>query len=188
MFNKTKKFLISSVFGLVILCIVIFVILGSVMSRKSYNAINAVGMLYMSEMSVQLQQKFNAVIDLQKSRVQAVIKRTPPEKSVYGEEMLEDLYLSAEIREFEYFGMYRKDGAHETVYGEEIDFLSEEEFQDTLNIEEKVITSGYSESGRKLLLFVVDAAYPMGDGGTSDVVVAGIPKEYLETALVLEGD
>ena len=38
----------------------------------------------MSEMSVQLQQKFNAVIDLQKSRVQAVIKRTPPEKSVYG--------------------------------------------------------------------------------------------------------
>ncbi len=188
MFNKTKKFLISSVFGLVILCIVIFVILGSVMSRKSYNAINAVGMLYMSEMSVQLQQKFNAVIDLQKSRVQAVIKRTPPEKSVYGEEMLEDLYLSAEIREFEHFGMYRKDGAHETVYGEEIDFLSEEEFQDTLNIEEKVITSGYSESGRKLLLLVVDAAYPMGDGGTSDVVVAGIPMDYLETALVLEGD
>lgn len=188
MFKKTKKFLISSVFGLVLLCIVIFFMLGSVMSRKSYNAINEVGMLYMSEMSVQLQQKFNAVVDLQESRVQAVIKRTPPDQAVYGEEMLEELCLSAEVREFEHFGMYRKDGAHETVYGEEIEFLSEEEFQDTLNMEEKIITSGYSASGTKLLLIVVDAAYPMGDGGTSDVVVAGLPMDYLETALVLEGD
>ena len=65
MFKNTKKFLISSVCSLVILCIVIFVWLGSAMSTKSYDAINEVGMLYMSEMSVQLQQKFNAVIDLQ---------------------------------------------------------------------------------------------------------------------------
>ena len=60
MFKKTKKFLISSVCGLVVLCIVIFLWLGSAMSQKSYDAINEVGQLYMSEMSVQLQQKFNA--------------------------------------------------------------------------------------------------------------------------------
>ena len=158
------------------------------MSTKSYDAINEVGMLYMSEMSVQLQQKFNAVIDLQVARVEAVIKRTPPQEAVYGQEMLEDLYLSAEVREFVHFGMYRKDGGHETIYGEEIEFLSEEEFQDTLNIREKIITSGYSESGKKLLLLVVDVSYPMGDGKVSDVVVAGLPMEYLENALVLEGD
>lgn len=188
MFKKTKKFLISSVCGLVVLCIVIFLWLGSAMGQKSYDAINEVGKLYMSEMSVQLQQKFNAVIDLQISRVKAVIKRTPPQEAVYGEEMLDDLHLSAEVREFVHFGMYRKDGGHETVYGEEVEFLSEEEFQDTLNIKEKVVTSGFSESGMKLLLMVVDASYPMGDGGVSDVVVAGIPMEYLENALVLEGD
>lgn len=188
MFKNTKKFLISSVCSLVILCIVIFVWLGSAMSTKSYDAINEVGMLYMSEMSVQLQQKFNAVIDLQVARVEAVIKRTPPQEAVYGQEMLEDLYLSAEVREFVHFGMYRKDGGHETIYGEEIEFLSEEEFQDTLNIREKIITSGYSESGKKLLLLVVDVSYPMGDGKVSDVVVAGLPMEDLENALVLEGD
>lgn len=188
MFKKTKKFLISSVCGLVVLCIVIFLWLGSAMSQKSFDAINEVGKLYMSEMSVQLQQKFNAIIDLQVSRVEAVLKRTPPKEAVYGEEMLADLQLSAEVREFVHFGMYRKDGGHETIYGEEVEFLSEEEFQDTLNIKEKIITSGFSESKTKLLLLVVDASYPMGDGGTSDVVVAGIPMEYLENALVLEGD
>ncbi len=188
MFKKTKKFLISSVCGLVVLCIVIFLWLGSAMSQKSYDAINEVGQLYMSEMSVQLQQKFNAVIDLQVSRMRAVIKRTPPQEAVYGDEMLAELRLSAEVREFVHFGMYRKDGGHETIYGGEVEFLSEEEFQDTLNIEEKIITSGYDENGTKLLLLVVDASYPMGDGGQSDVVVAGIPMEYLENALVLEGD
>ncbi|MCI8667013.1 MAG: response regulator [Dorea sp.] len=188
MFKKTRKFLISSVCGLVILCIVIFLWLGSAMSRKSYDAINEVGLLYMSEMSVQLQQKFNAVIDLQEARVRAILKRTPPQEAVYSDEMLADLYLSAEVREFVHFGMYRRDGSHETVYGQEIEFLNSEEFEDTLNIEEKFITSGYSENGTKLLLLIVDAAYPMGDGGDSDVVVAGIPMEYLENALVLEGD
>lgn len=188
MFKKTRKFLISSVCGLVILCIVIFLWLGSAMSRKSYDAINEVGLLYMSEMSVQLQQKFNAVIDLQVARVRAILKRTPPQQAVYSDEMLADLYLSAEVREFVHFGMYRRDGSHETVYGQEIEFLNSEEFEDTLNIEEKFITSGYSENGTKLLLLIVDAAYPMGDGGVSDVVVAGIPMEYLENALVLEGD
>lgn len=188
MFKKTRKFLISSVCGLVILCIVIFLWLGSAMSRKSYDAINEVGLLYMSEMSVQLQQKFNAVIDLQVARVRAILKRTPPQQAVYSDEMLADLYLSAEVREFVHFGMYRRDGSHETIYGQEIEFLNSEEFEDTLNIEDKFITSGYSEKGTKLLLLVVDAAYPMGDGGVSDVVVAGIPMEYLENALVLEGD
>ncbi len=51
-----------------------------------------------------------------------------------------------------------------------------------------MVTSGFSESGKKLLLLVVDAAYPMKDGKVSDVVVAGMPMSYLEEALVLEGE
>ena len=188
MFNNTKKFLLTSVSCLVVLCIVIFVWLGSVMGGKSYNAINEVGSLYMSEMSTQLQQKFDAIIDLQVSRVEALIRRTPPESVTYGKEMLEELVLSADIREFKHLGLYRKDGGSETIYGESVRFLSEDEFQDVMSDADKSITSGFSKSDEKLLLMVVDAAYPMQDGGTSDVVVAGMPMKYLEEALVLEGD
>lgn len=188
MFNNTKKFLLTSVSCLVVLCIVIFVWLGSVMGGKSYNAINEVGSLYMSEMSTQLQQKFDAIIDLQVSRVEALIRRTPPESVTYGKEMLEELALSADIREFKHLGLYRKDGGSETIYGESVRFLSEDEFQDVMSDADKSITSGFSKSDEKLLLMVVDAAYPMQDGETSDVVVAGMPMKYLEEALVLEGD
>lgn len=188
MFHNTKKFLLTSVTCLVLLCIVIFIWLGVVMSNESYDAINKVGTLYMSEMSTQLQQKFDAIINLQLSRVKALIRRTPPESAEYGPEMIEDLAFSADIREFSYLGLYRKDGTSETVYGESIRFSSEEELKDIVTNEDKMITSGFSETGEKLLLMVVDAEYPMKDGAISDVVVAGMPMSYLADAMVLEGD
>ena len=188
MFHNTKKFLLTSVTCLVLLCIVIFIWLGVVMSNESYDAINKVGTLYMSEMSTQLQQKFDAIINLQLSRVKALIRRTPPESAEYGPEMIEDLAFSADIREFSYLGLYRKDGTSETVYGESIRFSSEEELKDIVTNEDKMITSGFSETGEKLLLMVVDAEYPMKDGVISDVVVAGMPMSYLADAMVLEGD
>lgn len=188
MFKKTKEFLFASVSCLVILCVVIFLWIGSTMSGKSLKAINEIGKLYMSEMSKQLQQKFDAIISLQISQLEGVVKRTPPETVSYGEDMLEDLALSAEVRQFVHLGLYRKDGTGETVFGEPVDFTNEEEFKNTIADNEKSITSGFSAGGEKLLLIVVDADYPMADGLSSDVVVAGITMEYLEDALVLEED
>ncbi|MDE7038053.1 MAG: response regulator, partial [Lachnospiraceae bacterium] len=109
MFKKTKEFLFVSVSCLVILCVVIFLWIGSTMSGKSLKAINEIGKLYMSEMSKQLQQKFDAIISLQISQLEGVVKRTPPETVSYGEDMLEELALSAEVRQFVHLGLYRKD-------------------------------------------------------------------------------
>ena len=36
------------------------------------------------------------------------------------------------------------------------------------------------------MLLTYDVQYPMADGRLSDVMVAGLPMEYLDTALVLE--
>ena len=59
------------------------------MTGKSEEAINEVGKIYMSEMSMQLQQKFDAITTSWISQVEGIIRRTPPEKHQYGEEMLE---------------------------------------------------------------------------------------------------
>ena len=91
MYKKTKNFLMISFGGLVVLCIVIFLWLGTSMSGKSKDTINEIGRIYMSEMSKQLQQKFNAITALWVSQADGIIKRTPPEDSVYGEELLDEL-------------------------------------------------------------------------------------------------
>lgn len=188
MYKKTKNFLMISFGGLVVLCIVIFLWLGTSMSGKSKDTINEIGRIYMSEMSKQLQQKFNAITALWVSQADGIIKRTPPEDSVYGEELLDELALSARVREFSYLGLYKKTGKKQTIYGEPIEAFEEEEFAETLKDSHKKITSGIDHKGDRILLFVADAAYPMEGGETSDVIVAGISMSYLEDALVLEED
>lgn len=186
MFKKTKKFLIISFTILMLLCIVIFSWVGFTMSGKSAEAINDIGKIYMSEMSKQLQQKFDAIIELQISRLEGLVQRTPPVEGIYSEEMSEELSIDANVREFEYLGFYSEEGESETIYGSPVDYNYNESFQESVVRDNKQIASGVNEDGERLLLLTVKAGYPMKNGGTSDVIVAGITMEYLEKALVLE--
>ena len=187
MFKKTKRFLLVSMSCLVLLCVLIFIWLSSAMTGKSEEAINEVGKIYMSEMSMQLQQKFDAITTSWISQVEGIIRRTPPEENQYGQKMLDELALGASVRDFEYLGLYTFDGEHEDVYGGPVSFYSEEEFQSTIE-EEKKIISGYDAEGEKLLFLTVDAEYPMKGGKDSDMLVAGLPMSQLETALVLDAE
>ena len=157
------------------------------MTGKSEEAINEVGKIYMSEMSMQLQQKFDAITTSWISQVEGIIRRTPPEENQYGQKMLDELALGASVRGYEYLGLYTFDGEHEDVYGGPVSFYSEEEFQSTIE-EEKKIISGYDAEGEKLLFLTVDAEYPMKGGKDSDMLVAGLPMSQLETALVLDAE
>ena len=184
MFKKTKRFLLVSMSCLVLLCVLIFIWLSSAMTGKSEEAINEVGKIYMSEMSMQLQQKFDAITMSWISQVEGIIRRTPPEENQYGQKMLDELALGASVRDFEYLGLYTFDGECEDIYGGPVSFYSEEEFQSTIE-EEKKIISGYDAEGEKLLFLTIDAEYPMKGGKDSDMLVAGLPMSQLEAALVL---
>ena len=95
MFRKTKRFLFVSMSCLVLLCVLIFLWLSSIMTGKSEEAINDVGKIYMSEMSTQLQQKFDAITASWVSQVEGIAKRTPPQEQVYGQAMLapDEVYI-----------------------------------------------------------------------------------------------
>lgn len=188
MFKKAKKFLIISFSCLVLLCIVIFSWVSSTMSGKSVEAINEIGKIYMSEMSKQLQQKFDAIMELQISRLRGLVQRTPPTEDAYSEDLISELSIDAGVREFEYLGLYSWKGTNETIYGSAVDYENNTDFQESVVKDNKQIASGTNEDGKRLLLLTVKANYPMKNGGTSDVIVAGITMEYVEDALVLEED
>ncbi len=186
--NRTRKFLFTSAVALVSLCIVCFFCLGVIMTGKSQDTISDIGMIYMSEMSRQLQEKFDAIIKLKLSEAEGVVKRTPPESAEYGSGMIEELALSGTIREFDYLALYTDTGEREVIYGGTVEISNEQEFRKVLKQKGGRVTSGFDESGRKLLLLFVDAKYPLRDGDSSSALVAGIPMEYLNNALVLEGE
>ena len=140
----------------------------------------------MSEMSRQLNQKFDAIVNLRLSQMDGIIRRTPPEAVSYGDEMKEELSLSASIRELSYLGLYTAQGDHETIYGEDVEVFDQAELKTVLESEKNGVTSGFNEAGERLVLFVLNAAYPMSDGRVSTALVAGLPMDYMKEALVLE--
>ncbi|MCI8517562.1 MAG: response regulator [Hungatella sp.] len=188
MVKKTRKFLFASIVCLITLCIMIFLWMETFISEKSEEAIGDIGRMYMSEVSTQLQQKFDAIVGLLLSQVEGIVKRTPPQAVSYGEDMMNELALSGSIRGFTYLALYGEKGERETIYGGDVTFFNDREFEEVLMDSNQWATSGFDEQGNKLLLMVLDAAYPMKDGKTSRVMVAGLPMEYLNDALVLDGE
>lgn len=77
-----------------------FTITSVYVSGKSDGAINEIGMIYMSAIAKQMQEKFDVVIDSQILEMEGIVERHPPETMEYGPEMIEQLVLSAQVRDF----------------------------------------------------------------------------------------
>lgn len=185
MYQKTKNKLWISFLCLIIICIFIFGWMYKFLGEKNEESVTEIGMIYMSEMSRQLEQKYSTIIDLRMSQVEGILKRTAPESIGYDKQMLEEMRLNASVRNATYLGFYTKDGENETVYGEPVEFKDDEEFQSLLNMEIQV-TSGVSESGNRMLLLGAEADYPMNNGGRSDLLIVGFDMEDLEEALITQ--
>lgn len=188
MIKNTKKFLLISFSILISVCIVMFTITSVYVSGKSDGAINEIGMIYMSAIAKQMQEKFDAVIDSQILEMEGIVERHPPETMVYGSEMIEQLVLSAQVRDFLYLGLYTKDGDCEVIYGKEVEYESEEVFHNVLQDSSLRVFSGLSVEGERVMCLLIDVAYPMKEGKISTAMVAAMPMEYLENVLALDGE
>lgn len=188
MIKNTKKFLLISFSILISVCIVMLTITSMYVSGKSDGAINEIGMIYMSAVAKQMQEKFDAVVDSQILEMEGIVERHPPETMEYGPEMIEQLVLSAQVRDFLYLGLYTKEGDCEVIYGKEVEYESEEVFHKVLQDSSLRIFSGFSAEGERVMCLLIDVAYPMKNGKTSSAMVAAMPMEYLENVLALDGE
>lgn len=185
MYQKTKKKLWISFLCLIVICIVIFAWMYQFLGEKNEETVTEIGMIYMSEMNRQLEQKYSSIIDLRRSQVEGILKRTSPDSVVYDEQMLEEMRLNASVRNALYMGFYTRAGDNETIYGEPLEPDSADEFQRLLNGEIQV-TSCLLADGKKMLLLGSEAEYPMSGGRTSELLVVGFDMEDLEQALVTQ--
>ena len=88
MADRTKKFLWSSLIGMVLVCIVVFLMLAFFMNKKTTESIQEITTIYMEELNKQLQEKFSSVIDLRLGQVGEVVAQIPEGGVENREEML----------------------------------------------------------------------------------------------------
>ncbi len=188
MIKNTKKFLLISFSILISVCVIMLTVTSMYVSGKSDGAINEIGMIYMSAVAKQMQEKFDVVVDSQILEMEGIVERHPPETMEYGPAMIEQLVLSAQVRDFLYLGLYTKEGDCEVIYGKEVEYESEEVFHKVLQDSSLRIFSGFSTEGERVMCLLINVAYPMKDGKTSSAMVAAMPMEYLENVLALDGE
>lgn len=183
--KKTRYFLFFSAVIMMLLCSGVFVWMVRLMDRVSENSIQEIGSIYMAEMNRHIQQKFVTMMDLRLNQLEGLVKRTPPTKAIYGKNLLDELSLNAEVREFNYLGLYTPQGAAETVYGAPVILAQAEEFLEKVNMEGVAISYGTDGRNRRLVMLGVKASYPMKDGQYSAAIVAGFPMEEVNNSLFL---
>ena len=186
MIKNAKKFLLIGFSVLAIVCVAMVSIASAIIAGKSDNAINKVGAIYMSAMAKQMQEKFDTVVNLRTMELKGIVERHPPETMEYGQDMIEQLGFSVQVRSFVYLGLYTSDGYGETIYGTPVEYDNEETFFRVLNDSSLRVFAGVSPEGEKLLCLLIDANYPMSDGRTSSVMVGAIPMDYLKSVLSLD--
>lgn len=184
--KKIKRILGWSFCGVIIICIIIFIGMAYFMSKKTEESVAELNEIYMSEMNKQIQQKFQSIVELRLQQVDGVIKRTPEDSVQYGQYMLKQLQTSAEVRQFSYLGFYTESGELQSIYGEDVKLVGKDDMDTLLQTGGNVIKRGIDENGEILLLLGKPAQYPLEDGSTSVLLVAGIPMEYLSDVLFLD--
>ena len=185
--NPVIRFLTVSFIGLLVFSIAVFSTLGIYMNRKSEKAINEIGKIYMSGMNQQMSGHFDTVIGLRFAQVQGIISVVSADNND-RDELYEELIYRAQVRDFDYLALCSEDGVFETLYGESIQPCNPVPFVEALVRGEQRVAVGVDSTGKEVVLFGMDAAYPMQNGSVSTGLVAAVPLEYITDFLSLQNE
>ncbi len=185
--NKVRFVWVS--FGVMVLtCILVFFLMTVRLSKLTQKSISDVSDIYMQEMNVQFQEKFNSIFEIHLNQLEGIIRRTPP--GLKNTKMqLEGLRKSAEeARNLTWLAFYSAEGEIQTVYGEEITCLDMEDYEESLENNGRLAAQGVNAMNEKVFIIGKEAEYPMKDGKKSKAILVGMPMESLNTAMALQED
>ncbi len=180
--NRTTHFLLGSFVMLLILGVSAFMYLSYYMSRVSEESIDKVGNVYMSGIKEHIVAHFRTLIDLKFEQVEAVVQVVPVEMDDM-DELYEELVYRTSVRNFNYLALCAEDGTIEMLDGEQFELTDPDPFFESLKKGEKKVAVGRDTNGNEIVIFGVDAHYPMKSGKTCTTLAAAVPIEYISTML-----
>lgn len=183
--GKTIRFLIGSFIILVIISIGAFVSLGRYMSVVTQKSVDEMGGLYMTGINAHITEHFRTLINLKLDQVETVVKVVTPDFDT-TEELYAELVYRSNVRNFNYLALYSETGQFQMLSGKQITLDDPEPFYNSMLNNEKKVAVGTDESGEKIVMFGIQANYPMNDGRKSLAIIASVPIDYISTMLSTE--
>lgn len=176
--NRTKHFLIRSFTLLLIISAGAFLCLGYYTSVASRKSIDKVGSMYMMGINKQLSAHFRTLMTLKLEQAETVVGVVSTDTD-NTDKLYEELIYRIHVRNFSYLALCSESRELEMLYGEQIYLADPEPFFNSLEKKEKKIAVGRDESGNEVVLFGINADYPMKNGEKCMALIAALPLEYI---------
>lgn len=183
--KRITRYLKTSFIVVAIICILLFILMGTILNKEIGNTTNEVSHLYMEEIHSQLQQKFDTILKLRAMQLDAVIEAAEKAED-WTEELVHELETSATVRDFMAAGLYAGDGTIDMIYGDEVRVEGELVVNCPCESHNHMIQLGYMPDGEKVLILGRLEKLEMSDGTMSEVLFAALPFEYFNEAMYLD--
>jgi signal transduction histidine kinase/DNA-binding response OmpR family regulator len=184
--DKTTRFLLGSLIGVVLLCVCVFTFFSVHMSGESAHAINEVGTLYMSRMSQQTSSHFESIMALQMDQLRSLADTIPSAEIHHDKALQEELMAQGRARDFSYLGFCDSEGSVQMLYGSQVTVVDPQPFVDSMENGERKVAIGINEEGEKVVLLGAPSPYPEEGDFDCLALVAGLPVSYISDNLTLE--
>lgn len=185
--KKTARFLIGSFIGLIVFSVIVFISMALYMSRIGDKTINAVGNIYMKGISDQVSAHFQTLINAKFDQVENTVKVVDSDTDD-REALYEELIYRVQVRDFEYLALCSEEMELQMLYGEQVELTDPDPFFASLKRNERKVAVGKDAQGLDIVLFAVQADYPMEDGRPSKAMVVALPITYISNVLDAEED
>lgn len=186
--KSITRFLTVSLALVSVFCVFIFYIQTTWMSVMGADAIQKIGVMYMSGISEQIATHFSTAIDLRLSQVGALVDAMPLEQADETSSMREILTEVARSRGFEYLAFYMEDGSFNMIYGNPIRSGAPEAFLNSLKKGEKKVSAGTDSNGIPVVMIGEPVDYCLEEGESSIALVAGLPTRYFTDPISVDVD
>ena len=181
--KRTTRFLNVSLVLVSFFCIIIFILQTIYINFMGEDAIQRLGIFYMSGISEQVSSHFGTTFELRLSQVESLVDAVPPGRYSSETPMRIGLTYNARSSGFEYLAFYTEDGNFHMIYGSQVEADVPESLHRSVQGGKYNVCAGKDKNGTPVVLMGVPAVYPMDDGNTSIALVAGLPTSYVSDTL-----
>ncbi len=189
--KKEKTMSDAVFFGLsgafvILLTIILLFCYSTYMGAKINDTIGNVSSIYMSEINLQLQQKFKSIMELRFAQVDEILEELSPE--VYADSdltysMVKNMGMR---RKLKYVGFMDEDYKLHPIYGENLTIEGDNDIEASIAYDGNVLEYATDEDGKKYLMFGRGTTdFALEDGKRSAAFVACIEMDLMDDAMFL---
>ncbi len=184
--NKIKHFLVGSLAGVCIVCLVCFAALGIYLNRQNEQAVTQLGNIYMSNINERISKHFDAISDQCLTPMTTFAENIPPMCESSKDEYYKWMTYYGHSRNYESVSWVDVDGDINTIYGKPLSYSGPAVFLDTLKAGESRVAVGYNGDGAQVVLMCAPVRLSIPGMEDCIAMIGELPISYLSEILSLE--